>query len=171
MKLAEENDPRKRGESNDDLFTRNGNAHLEDHGSASDDDSGDENGGEHPGYELLPQNEVQSADMDRSESDEEDEPQTLEDIMRQVPPSPQVQDMIQESQRNQEREVVQERQSLFNQSSSNINVNKDHAETIRTAMAGFQLPQSSVPSWAANLSDEDLKKLMNDKLSSVFTKK
>ena len=50
---------------------------------------------------------------------EDDSPQTLDEILRQIPPShtsPQVQDMIEESQRNRDRELIQERDSLFSQS-------------------------------------------------------
>ena len=49
---------------------------------------------------------------------EDDSPQTLDEILRQIPPShtsPQVQDMIEESQRHQDRELIQERDSLFSQ--------------------------------------------------------
>ena len=34
-------------------------------------------------------------------------------------------------------------------------MSKDQAETIRSAMAGFQLPESAIPSWASQLSDEE----------------
>ena len=45
-------------------------------------------------------------------------------------------------------------------------MSKDQAETIRSAMAGFQLPTSSIPPWASNLSEEELQKMLQDKLSS-----
>ena len=45
-------------------------------------------------------------------------------------------------------------------------MSKDQVETIRSAMAGFQLPTSSIPPWASNLSEEELQKLLQDKLSS-----
>ena len=43
-------------------------------------------------------------------------------------------------------------------------MSKDQAETIRSAMAGFQLPESAIPSWASQLSDEELQKMLQDKL-------
>ena len=49
---------------------------------------------------------------------EDDSPQTLDEILRQIPPShtsPQVQDMVEESQRNRDRELIQERDALFSQ--------------------------------------------------------
>ena len=42
----------------------------------------------------------------------------MDEILRQIPPtqtSPQVQDMIEESQRNRDRELIQERDALFSQ--------------------------------------------------------
>ena len=38
--------------------------------------------------------------------------------IRQIPPSPQVQNMFEESQRTQDREIIQEREALFNQPST-----------------------------------------------------
>ena len=45
-------------------------------------------------------------------------------------------------------------------------MSKDQAETIRSAMAGFQLPASAIPSWASELSDEELQKMLQDKLQT-----
>ena len=45
-------------------------------------------------------------------------------------------------------------------------MSKDQVETIRSAMAGFQLPSSSIPPWASNLSDEEFQKMLQDKMSS-----
>ena len=76
--------------------------------------------------------------------------------------------MIEESQRQQEHEVIRERASIFRESenaSQNIDMSKDQVDTIRSAMANFQLPQSAVPSWATNLSDEEWQKVLSDKLS------
>ena len=103
--------------------------------------------------------------------------QTLDDILRQIQPSQQVQTMIEESQRTQDREVIQEREALFNQplstalqppaqSQTSSDMSKDQVDTIRSAMAGFQLPTSSIPPWASNLSDEEFQKMLQDKMSS-----
>ena len=46
---------------------------------------------------------------------EDDSPQTLDEILRQIPPSQQAQDMIEESQINRDRELIQERDALFSQ--------------------------------------------------------
>jgi len=94
-----------------------------------------------------------------SPGEEEDTPQTLEEIMRSIPPSTPVQEMIDASNRNQEMEAVLEREALFNQTSSSsvIDMDKDRVESIRAAMAGFQLPSSAIPSWASNMSEEEWK--------------
>ena len=113
------------------------------------------------GYELLPQNEGEVP-----ENDVEDSPQTLDEILRQIEPSQQVQEMIQESQRNQIVEEVQERQAVFSQpKSDSIDMSKDKVDTIRSAMAGFQLPSSAIPSWASNMSDSEWQKIVSDKLN------
>lgn len=113
------------------------------------------------GYELLPQNEGEVP-----ENDVEDSPQTLDEILRQIEPSQQVQEMIQESQRNQIVEEVQERQTVFSQTQSDsIDMSKDKVDTIRSAMAGFQLPSSAIPSWASNMSDSEWQKIVSDKLN------
>ena len=113
------------------------------------------------GYELLPQNEGEVP-----ENDVEDSPQTLDEILRQIEPSQQVQEMIQESQRNQIMEEVQERQAVFSQTQSDsIDMSKDKVDTIRSAMAGFQLPSSAIPSWASNMSDSEWQKIVSDKLN------
>lgn len=99
----------------------------------------------------------------------EDSPQTLEEILRQIPPSNQIQSIIDEAQRSQEIEVIQEREEIFNNSQQNqdIELNKDRIETIRSAMANFTLPNSAIPSWASNMSEADWQK----KLESVLQKK
>ena len=51
-------------------------------------------------------------------------------------------------------------------SNSTLDISKDQAETIRSAMAGFQLPESAIPSWASQLSDEELQKMLQDKLQT-----
>ena len=113
------------------------------------------------GYELLRQNEGEVP-----ENDVEDSPQTLDEILRQIEPSQQVQEMIQESQRNQIVEEVQERQAVFSQTQSDsIDMSKDKVDTIRSAMAGFQLPSSAIPSWASNMSDSEWQKIVSDKLN------
>ena len=113
------------------------------------------------GYELLPQNEGEVP-----ENDVEDSPQTLDEILRQIEPSQQVQEMIQESQRNQIVEEVQERQAVFSQTQSDsIDMSKDKVDTIRSAMAGFQLPSSAIPSWASNMSDSEWQKIVSNKLN------
>ena len=100
------------------------------------------------------------------ENDVEDSPQTLDEILRQIEPSQQVQEMIQESQRNQIVEEVQERQTVFSQTQSDsIDMSKDKVDTIRSAMAGFQLPSSAIPSWASNMSDSEWQKIVSDKLN------
>ena len=132
--------------------------------SDSEENDSDENvqDGNNPGYELLPQN-----DNDQPNDDVEDSPETLDEILRQIEPSQQVQDLIQESQRSQIAEEVQERQAIYSQtpSDSNIEMSKDRVEMIRSAMAGFQLPSSAIPSWASNLSESEWDKLVNDKLN------
>merc|ERR1712083_1222266 len=126
--------------------------------------------------ELLPQNDIPNFVEDDSELDDENN-QTLDDILRQIQPSQQVQTMIEESQRTQDHEVIQEREALFNQPSSTAlqppaqsqtssDMSKDQVDTIRSAMAGFQLPTSSIPPWASNLSEEEFQKMLQDKLSS-----
>ena len=155
VKMAIENDPRRKQDNENDEF-RSENQ-IPPVLSDSEENDSDENEG-NSGYELLPQNEP--------EPEMEDSPQTLEEILRQIEPSEQVQTMIQESQRNQVTEEVQERQAIFkdNQNDS-IEMNKDRVETIRTAMAGFQLPTSAIPSWATNMSDADWQKMVSDKLN------
>ena len=132
--------------------------------SDSEENDSDENvqDGNNPGYELLPQNE-----NDQPNDDIDDSPETLDEILRQIEPSQQVQDLIQESQRSQIAEEVQERQAIYSQtpSDSNIEMSKDRVEMIRSAMAGFQLPSSAIPSWASNLSESEWDKLVNDKLN------
>ena len=131
--------------------------------SDSEENDSDENvqDGNNPGYELLPQNDNEPND------DIEDSPETLDEILRQIEPSQQVQDLIQESQRSQIAEEVQERQAIYSQtpSDSNIEMSKDRVEMIRSAMAGFQLPSSAIPSWASNFSESEWDKLVNDKLN------
>lgn len=138
--------------------------------SDSEENDSDENvqDGSNPGYELLPQNEVEDTN-----DDIEDSPQTLDEILRQIEPSQQVQDLIQESQRNQIAEEVQEREAIYSQTqsdSSTIDMSKDRVEMIRSAMAGFQLPSSAIPSWASNLSESEWEKLVNDKLKTSSQK-
>ena len=43
-------------------------------------------------------------------------------------------------------------------------MNKDRVDSIRAAMAGFQLPASAIPSWASNMSEDEWK----HKVSSVL---
>lgn len=172
--MAGDNDPLKNQENGQ--INSNGNGHLAealDDTESDNENSGDEN--ERSGYELLPQNDIPN----QGDDSEDDSPQTLDEILRQIPPShtsPQVQDMIEESQRNRDRELIQERDSLFSQSqaaqtstqtsNSTLDMSKDQAETIRSAMAGFQLPESAIPSWASQLSDEELQKMLQDKLQT-----
>ena len=153
--MAIENDPRRKQDNeNDEFHTENP---IPPEFSDSEENDSDENE-QNSGYELLPQNEP--------EPEIEDSPQTLDEILRQIEPSEQVQNLIQESQRNQIVEEVQERQAIFNDNQNDsIEMNKDRVETIRTAMAGFQLPTSSIPSWATNLSDDDWQKMVADKLN------
>jgi len=169
--MAGDNDPLKNQENGQ--IESNGNGHLaEPLGDAESDNenSGDEN--EQSGYELLPQNDIPN----QGDDSEDDSPQTLDEILRQIPPSQQAQDMIEESQINRDRELIQERDALFSQpqptqtstqtSNSTLDMSKDQAETIRSAMAGFRLPESAIPSWASQLSDEELQKMLQDKLQT-----
>ena len=138
--------------------------------SDSEENDSDENvqDGSNPGYELLPQNEIEDTN-----DDIEDSPQTLDEILRQIEPSHQVQDLIQESQRNQIAEEVQEREAIYSQTqsdSSTIDMSRGRVELIRSAMAGFQLPSSAIPSWASNLSESEWEKLVNDKLKTSSQK-
>lgn len=176
------NDPRKNEENGEDLEHRNGHFNPPDnpqHNTDESEDSDPEDGHVQSGYELLPQGEngqVHQAENDSSsEPEDDDTPHNLEDILRQIPPSERVQEIIQESQRSQEREVIAEREVLFNQSSGSnsngIDLSKDRVESIRSAMAGFQLPASAIPSWASNLPEEEWQKIVNDKISTTFQKK
>lgn len=176
------NDPRKNEDNGDELEHRNGHFHPpENHHHQNTDESEDSDQAEEvqSGYELLPQAEngqvQQEGDDDTSSEPEDDSPHNLEDILRQIPPSDRVQGMIEESQRTQEREVIAERESLFSQpsgsNSNGIDLSKDRVESIRSAMAGFQLPANAIPSWASNLSEEEWQKIVNDKITTTFQKK
>lgn len=178
--MAGANDPR-RGEENkeenlDDLVTPENGQQLNgiDHSDSDDNESQDgdsetSNGG---GYALLPQDAPPEAAENENNDDtsqEEDEFQTLGDILQRLPPSVQVENMIEESQRTREIEQVREREVLFatqaSHSADTIDMNKDRVETIRSAMSGFQLPPGAIPSWAADLSDEQWRQMISDKLS------
>lgn len=127
---------------------------------------------EDTGYELLPQNEP--GDPEHNHEEIEEEELSLSQILQQIPPSPQVEAMIQESHVSREREVIHEREALFNDPSSardTIDMSKDRADQIRQAMSSFQLPQSAIPPWASNMKDEDLHKVLSDKLQTVFQTK
>ena len=190
MKMTDSNDPDRGGESNQNNgFDGNGfngrlspqlNGHAngnEIHSeSEEDNESPDEN--EHSGYVLLPQNEVPN--IPNNEDSDNDE--TLEEILQRVQqqpalePSPQIQSMIQESQRNSEIEAVQERDTLFSQTSrdasnsrNTIDMSGDRVDTIRSVMSGFQLPPNAIPPWAVNLSEDEIQKVLRDKLSDVMS--
>ena len=168
--MAGDNDPRKEQE-NGQINQRNGQppavVAAEDTDSSDENNSAEEN--DRSGYELIPQNDIPNAE----EEDNDENFQTLDEILRQIPPSTEIQNMVEESERNQNRELIQEREVLFSQpppetqpSNSNLDMSKDQVETIRSAMAGFQLPASSIPPWASDLTEEDLQKMLQDKLSS-----
>ena len=120
----------------------------------------------------------------RNESDENDTDdelaETLDDILRRVHenqaenPSPHIQSMIVESQRQSDLEIVQERDSLFSQNSSasrnTIEMSSDRVDSIRSVMSSFTLPPSAIPSWARNLSEDDIQKVLEDKISDLTKK-
>merc|ERR1719340_622599 len=101
MKMAGENDPRK-DQENGEISQRNGNLHAPplDHDTTESDEENSSDENERSGYELLPQNDIPNLQDEDNELDDEDN-QTLDDILRQIPPSPQVQNMFEESQRTQ----------------------------------------------------------------------
>ena len=164
-----QNDPRKEGENNDILEPRPEN-HLIFQGVSESEGNETEEEENPSGYELLPQNEMNENNSNSDEDTIEDSPQTLDEILRQIPPSNQVQGMIEESQQSHEREEIRERDSLFSAQGSatnrNISMDQDRADTIKSAMASFQLPASAIPSWASGLSDEEWSKIVRDKLTS-----
>merc|ERR1712001_631739 len=98
------------------ISQRNGNLHAPplDHDTTESDEENSSDENEISGYELLPQNDIPNLQEDDGELEDENS-QTLDDILRQIQPSQQVQTMIEESQRTQDREVIQEREALFNQ--------------------------------------------------------
>jgi len=167
--MAGDNDPRK-DQENGQINQRNGQPPAEDTDSSDENNSSEEN--DRSGYELIPQNDNPSVEEEDVEDDENF--QTLDEILRQIPPSAQIQNMVEESERSQNLELIQEREVLFSQppppetqpSHSSIDMSKDQVETIRSAMAGFKLPASSIPPWASDLTEEDLQKMLQDKLSS-----
>ena len=163
--MALANDPRRAEENGDTNPPQNGTngfdtaEHTHSESDGNDSDGGQEH---HSGYVELNTAEPDSP----GEDDEEDSPQTLDEIMRSIPPSRQVEEMIEESNRTHEVEAIQERESLFNQTSTSsvIEMNKDRVDSIRAAMAGFQLPPNAIPSWASNMSEED----WQEKISNVL---
>ena len=208
MKMTDGDDPSRREEennSNGSISGRNSpngqilinGHHLLTNSDNSDNEAADENNAEHShGYVLLPQNdhsrppnpEPEIRDSNEEEEDD-DEDETLEDILQRVrehqqtqPPTPHIQSMIEESQRQVEIETIQERISIFTsqpttsssqqQSGSRsaiIDMSQDRVETIRSAMSSIQLPASAIPPWATNLSDEEIQNVLRDKLSDVMS--
>ena len=184
--MADSNDPDREGENNQNngLDGRlsphlNGHANGNEVHSESEEDNESPDDNEHSGYVLLPQNEVPS--IPNNENSDNDEPQTLEEILQRVQqqplePSPQIQSMIQESQRNAEIEAVHETDTLFSQTSrdasnsrNTIDMSGDRVDTIRSVMSGFQLPPNAIPPWAVNLSEDEIQKVLRDKLSDVMS--
>ena len=205
MKVTDGDDPSRREEENNSNGSINGrnspngqiliNGHnVLTNSDNSDSEAADENNAEHShGYVLLPQNDHSRPPNPepeiRDSNEEEDEDETLEDILQRVrehqqtqPPTPQIQSMIEESQRQVEIESVQLRNSIFTSQpttsssqqpsesrSATIDMSQDRVETIRSAMSSIQLPASAIPPWASNLSDEEIQNVLRDKLSDVMS--
>ena len=67
-------------------------------------------------------------------------------------------------------EQVRETEAVFTQprasnSGDSISMDNDRVEQIRSAMSAFQLPPSAIPNWASELSDEEWRKMLSEKLS------
>ena len=207
MKVTDGDDPSRREEENNSNGSFNGRNSLNGqilinghnvltNSDNSDNEAADENNAEHShGYVLLPQNDhsrppnPEPEIRDSNEEEDDDEDETLEDILQRVrehqqtqPPTPHIQSMIEESQRQVEIETIQERISIFTsqpttsslqqQSESRsaiIDMSQDRVETIRSAMSSIQLPASAIPPWASNLSDEEIQNVLRDKLSDVMS--
>ena len=209
MKVTDGDDPSRREEENNSNGSINGRNspngqilinghHILTNSDNSDNEAADENNAEHShGYVLLPQNdqsrppnpEPEISDTNEEDDDEDDQPETLEDILQRVrehqqtqPPTPHIQSMIEESQRQVEIETVQLRNSIFTSQpttsssqqpsesrSATIDMSQDRVETIRSAMSSIQLPASAIPPWASNLSDEEIQNVLRDKLSDVMS--
>ena len=207
MKVTDGDDPSRREEennSNGSISGRNSpngqilinGHHLLTNSDNSDNEAADENNAEHShGYVLLPQNDhsrppnPEPEIRDSNEEEDDDEDETLEDILQRVrehqqtqPPTPHIQSMIEESQRQVEIETIQERNSIFTSQpttsssqqpsesrSATIDMSQDRVETIRSAMSSIQLPASAIPPWATNLSDEEIQNVLRDKLSDVMS--
>ena len=183
VKMTDRNDPSRQengdqDQANDhvnDRLSPQLNGHVNGNDTHSDSDDENEQNNDLSGYEPIPQNENAPPDANRNENDEndtDDEPvETLDDILRRVHenqaenPSPHIQSMIVESQRQSDLEIVQERDSLFSQNSSasrnTIEMSSDRVDSIRLAMSSFTLPPSAIPSWARNLSEDDIQKYSN----------
>ena len=205
MKMTDGDDPSRREEENNSNGSINGrnspngqiliNGHnVLTNSDNSDNEAADENNAEHShGYVLLPQNDHSRPPNPepeiRDSNEEEDEDETLEDILQRVrehqqtqPPTPHIQSMIEESQRQVEIETIQERNLIFTSQpttsssqqqsesrSATIDMSQDRVETIRSAMSSIQLPASAIPPWASNLSDEEIQNVLRDKLSDVMS--
>ena len=208
MKVTDGNDPSRREEEGNNSNGRingrispNGqmiNGHHVLTNSDSDNEAADENNAEHSGYELLPQNDpsrppnatAPDPEIDKNEDEEDDDQpeETLEDILQRVQqhqqtqePSSHLQSMIEQSQRQVEVEIVQERNSIFTSQpsssssqssesrSATIDMSQDRVESIRSAMSSIQLPASAIPPWASNLSDEEIQNVLRDKFSDVMS--
>ena len=134
------------------------------------------------GYQQLPQEPVQDSerrgngDGPDTVDDNEDEDVEVEAAfdLSLVPPRPDVQAMIEESRRSQEREEVQERIRIWSiggaqqrgeQETGDIKIDESKEEAIKAAMASFQIPKSAVPAWAKEMSEEEWKDMVRKRLN------
>ena len=169
------NDP---GRSNDsegvlnDILPANGDNHQH----SSDDSSDDEDDQNIPnGYQPLSQNAPNGfinddSDSNNSDNELEEDPNRFP-VNFEAPLSPEVQNMVAESARAQRREETEERARIWatdpaaGSGKDNIELDGSTVESIRSAMAGFRLPEGATPSWAKDLTEEQWKDMVSKRLN------
>jgi len=124
------------------------------------------------GYELLPQDgDDQGYDDNAANIDSEDD-EGNESGDHESQPTQSVQDMMSQAVLSSELERREEQAELWRAPVSpqdNQQMDKEHMEKIMSAMAGFSLPSSAVPSWATVIPEEEWKTQLVSKIRSTQT--
>ncbi len=192
--MAGANDPGRKDEeaaNAEDQVQVNGNGIHDELSESEEDENGSNDGDDrdvdHGGYELLaqepPPHHQNGNESDHSNENEDDDIEIEEDwppegMIPRLPPSFQVEGIIEEARRARVVEQARETEAIFSQprpaaegsatsssTAGTIDLDKDRVEQIRSAMSSFQLPSTSIPQWASELSDEEWRRMLNEKLS------
>jgi hypothetical protein len=140
--------------------------------TSSDDDGEEDDSPEASGYAQLPQEppgggQDDNDDGEGSERDDEDDFADFSNFSS-AALSPGVLAVAEADQRSHNREEAAERLGLFKEAgkvaAAPLELDSSKVESIRAAMSAFSLPESAVPKWAKEISEDEWKEMVKKKL-------